>query len=101
MLRLTAPVDYNSDMDANQPYRPRWFQVSLRTLLLVMLVCGPVGGWIAQRIEKNQFDRNAEQGFEAITTVGGVVVKERSCGGFAERTTETTYSEFNHPIDED
>jgi len=72
---LLTPKD-NAAMEAEQPIsgppkrKRRWFQFSLRTLLVFTVVVAIVCGWIGSKIEKKRRERQA---VKALTMVGGLV----------------------------
>ena len=74
--RLPAPAD-NAAMEADPlkaepPKRKRrWFQFSLRTLLIFMLVCAVACAWLGRMIEQKRRERGA---VEAIRKAGGSVL---------------------------
>jgi hypothetical protein len=57
------------------PRRRRWFRFSLRTLLVVVAICGTVGFWVARQIASQRASRAYETAYakwdaEMITTAG-------------------------------
>jgi hypothetical protein len=56
---------------ADSPKRKRrWFQFSLRALLILTLICVVGSAWVARRIERK---RNERRAVEAFRDLGGVV----------------------------
>ena len=55
--------------DVSQP-KLRWYQFSLRSLLLFVLVCSLVCGWLGVRMQRA---REQKQAVEAIHKLGGWV----------------------------
>jgi hypothetical protein len=56
---------------AETPNRKRrWFQFSLRTLLIFMMVCALAAGWLGRKIEQKRKEREA---VESIVKLGGSV----------------------------
>ena len=64
-------------MDAEPPKadppkrKRRWFQFSLRTLLLSTVILGAVAGWFGKRIEQRRREREA---VSAVVKLGGRAV---------------------------
>ena len=65
MRDAAAPVT-----EKRQPRRRRWFQLSLRTLFLLMLLISVALGWLAMVIERG---RQQRQAVAAIQNLGGHV----------------------------
>jgi len=60
-----------NDSDPPKPKRlRRWYQFSLRTLLVFMLVCGAGLGWFAMKMQRA---KRQQEAVEAILKVGGKV----------------------------
>ena len=76
MLPLPAPAD-NAAMQtepskAEPPKRQRrWFQFSLRTLLIFTLICAVASAWLTHRVERKRKEREA---VESIFEDNGAVV---------------------------
>ncbi len=69
LLRLVAVSD-NAAMSEPPKRKRRWFQFSLRTLLLLVLICAIGSAWVAPRLQRAQYQKTA---VEAILKDGGVV----------------------------
>jgi len=64
--------DTMTTTSATTPAKPRrrWLQFSLRTLMVLMLVCGCVLGWLAREVQRVRAQREA---VKAIRELGAVV----------------------------
>jgi internalin A len=75
-LLLLPAVGDNAAMEGNPPNaespkrKHRWFQFSLRSLLVFTMVCAIAAGWLGKRIEQKRTERVA---VEAIVRLGGRV----------------------------
>jgi hypothetical protein len=75
LFRLPAVGD-NAAMEAVTPkvdppkHKRRWFQFSLRSLLIFTLLCAVGSAWVAQRMERKRQEREA---VDAIRGIGGTV----------------------------
>jgi hypothetical protein len=67
LLRRPIATD-NAAMDAEPKRKRRWFQFSLRTLLILTLIVALSCRWLGKRIERNRDERAAVQ---AIVKLGG------------------------------
>ena len=69
-----------NDSGPPKPKR-RWYQFSLRRLLIAVLVLGVFLGWITSRLQRARKNREAVAAVEkvvtAITESGGMVVRRR------------------------
>jgi hypothetical protein len=73
LLRRSVTADNaameNDSSDAGLPKRKRrWFQFSLRTLLIGVTVAALACGWLVRRVEQK---RNEREAAEAIVKLGG------------------------------
>ena len=69
--------------NAEPPKRKRrWFQFSLRTQMILKLICGVRAGWLGRNIERKREDREA---VDAILKLGPAVEFDRDISDL-ERT---------------
>ena len=80
MLPLPAVGD-NAAMEAEPPKaeppkrKRRWFQFSLRTLMIFTLICAVGCAWVVRRMERKRKEREA---VEAIEKLGGETDQHRT-----------------------
>jgi len=68
---LTAALEGMTRNDSHPPKsKRRWYQFSLRTLLVFMLVCGAGLGWLAMKMQRARKQREA---VEVVLKAGGTV----------------------------
>jgi Leucine-rich repeat (LRR) protein len=70
LLRLPAVGD-NAAMEAEPKRKRRWFQFSLRTLMILTLIVAIPCAWLGRKIEQKRREREA---VAAIMKAGGIVV---------------------------
>jgi Leucine Rich repeat len=69
LLRRPVAAD-NAAMESEPKRKRRWFQFSLRSLLIVTMICAIGSAWVARKMERKRLERAA---IEAILKLGGNV----------------------------
>jgi hypothetical protein len=54
-----------------EPPKRRWYQFSLRTLLIFTVVCAIAAGWLGKRVAQK---RNERKAVAAVVKLGGMVL---------------------------
>jgi Leucine rich repeat len=86
LLRLPAVGDnagmqFDPSKAAPPKRKRRWFQFSLRSLLIVTMIVAVGSGWLGRKIERKRIEREAVAGIEAS---GGSVWYDYQQGQFSE-----------------